>query len=102
MKFKIGDRVQCISPMEEWHKVVNELGTVIQVDEKSGICAVVFDNFIDGHSFKEDNVRPVENANCLYGHGLWCYESILQHAFVCEHKAGDLLNILQCEVAIDD
>ena len=101
MKFKIGDRVQCISPMDDFPKVVNELGTVIQADERPGICgicAVVFDNFIGGHSFKEDDVKPVENANCPYGHGLWCYESILQPAFVCEHKAEDLLSILQCEV----
>ena len=98
MKFKVGDRVQCISAMVGYRKVVNELGTVIQVDERVGICAVIFDNFIDGHSFKEDDVKPVENANCPYGHGLWCYESILQPAFICEHKAEDLLNILQCEV----
>lgn len=98
MKFKIGDRVRCVSPMDDYYKVVNELGTVIQVDERLSICAVVFDNFINGHSFKEYEVRFVENANCPYGHGLWCYESILQPASVREHKAEDLLNILQCEV----
>lgn len=95
MKFNVGDRVQCIDMVDGVYYTVNELGTIIEVNECLELYAIAFDNFVDGHNFDDIFVMPLADnrISCPDGHGLWRRESTLQPAYVCGHKAEDLLNI---------
>lgn len=61
MKFKIGDRITCISEYEFKKSIINKTGTVIKVNSEHSI-GVEFDDKIDGHNC--DGLG--KNLHCWY------------------------------------
>ncbi len=69
MKFKVGDRVKCIKPVDSNTYIVDKYGTVAQVLEGSTTSyGVLFDDYIGGHDV---GVKDV------YGRGWYCSEDSL-------------------------
>jgi len=48
-KFKVGDRVICLQEQDKNKKIINQIGTVIQLNGTTNV-RIEFDNNINGHS----------------------------------------------------
>lgn len=74
-KFKVGDRVRAIKIIDDKEEVVNQIGTIIDINNRIDRFCVEFDNYIGGHG--GSLIRDILGKN---GHCLWCDHDDLEFA----------------------
>lgn len=72
MSLQIGQRVKCIAEVDDNELIVDEIGTIREIDPDGGWYGVEFDNFVGGHKLGEFNAY-----SCTFGYGWYCYETTL-------------------------
>ena len=72
MSLQIGQRVKCIEEVDDNELIVNEIGTIREIDPDDRWYGVEFDNFVGGHKLGEFNAH-----SCTFGYGWYCYEDAL-------------------------